>query len=86
MDKVAKIIDQTFLKKGALEDEIKRVAGEAKEYGFRGFCVFPEHTKLAKEILEGTGVKVTTLIDGEQHSFRKNGNGGIGQGSRFRRD
>ena len=63
MDKVAKIIDQTFLKKGALEDEIKRVAGEAKEYGFRGFCVFPEHTKLAKEILEGTGVKVTTLID-----------------------
>ncbi len=63
MDKVAKIIDQTFLKKGALEDEIKKVAGEAKEYGFRGFCVFPEYTKLAKEVLGGTGVKVTTLID-----------------------
>jgi deoxyribose-phosphate aldolase len=60
---IAKIIDQTFLKKGAAEEEIKRVAQEAKEYGFRGFCVLPEHTKAAKEILSDSGVKVTTLID-----------------------
>jgi deoxyribose-phosphate aldolase len=63
MENVSKIIDQTFLKKGATEEEIKRIAKEAKEYGFRGFCVFPEHTKAAKEVLGGTGVKVTTLID-----------------------
>jgi deoxyribose-phosphate aldolase len=63
MKNVSKIIDQTFLKKGATKEEIKRIAKEAKEYGFRGFCVFPEHTKTAKEVLEGTGVKVTTLID-----------------------
>lgn len=59
----AKIIDQTFLKKGASEEEIKKLAKEAKEYGFRGFCVLPEHTKAAKSVLEGSGVKVTTLID-----------------------
>lgn len=59
----AKLIDQTFLKKGALEQEIKKVCQETKEYGFRGFCVYPEHTKLAKESLLNSDVKVTTLID-----------------------
>jgi len=63
MENVAKIIDQTYLKKGADEEEIKKVAEEAREYGFRGFCVLPEHTKTAKEVLAGSGVKVTTLID-----------------------
>ena len=60
---IAKIVDQTFLKKEATEEEIRKVAKEAKKYGFRGFCIFPEHTKIAKEILRGTDVKVTTLID-----------------------
>lgn len=60
---IAKSIDQTFLKKDATEEEVEAVAEEAKEYGFRGLCVFPEHAKIAKSILEGSGVKVTTLID-----------------------
>jgi deoxyribose-phosphate aldolase len=60
---VSKTIDQTFLKKDALKEEVEKVALEAKEYGFRGFCVFPDHTKVAKDILKGSGVKVTTLID-----------------------
>ena len=60
---VAKIIDQTFLEKGASGQKIKEVCKEAKQYGFRGFCVLPEHTKLAKECLQGSGIKVTTLID-----------------------
>lgn len=60
---IAKIIDQTFLKKGASEEEIKKVCGETKEYGFRGLCVYPEHTKLAKELLKETDIIVTTLID-----------------------
>ncbi|MBZ1348208.1 MAG: deoxyribose-phosphate aldolase [Candidatus Nealsonbacteria bacterium] len=63
MKNIAKIIDQTFLKKGALDEEIKKIAEEAKEYNFRAFCVLPEHTELAKEILKHTDVKVTTLID-----------------------
>ncbi len=60
---IAKIIDQTFLKKGANEEEIKKVCEETKKYGFRGLCVYPEHTKLAKELLKETDIKVTTLID-----------------------
>jgi len=60
---IAKIIDQTFLKKEATDEELRKVCEEAKRYGFRGFCVFPEHTKLAKDILKNTDIKVTTLID-----------------------
>jgi deoxyribose-phosphate aldolase len=60
---IARIIDQTFLKKGAGDDEIKKVCEEAKEYGFRAFCIYPEHTKWAKECLKDSDVKVTTLID-----------------------
>jgi deoxyribose-phosphate aldolase len=60
---VVKIIDQTYLKKGASEEEIRKVTEEAEKYNFRGFCVFPEHTKLAKKVLKDTDIKVTTLID-----------------------
>ena len=60
---IAKIIDQTFLKKGASEEKIKEVCEETKKYGFRGFCVLPEHTKLAKKCLEDSDIKVITLID-----------------------
>ena len=63
MENVAKIIDQTYLKAGANEDEIKKVCEETKQYGFRGLCILPEHTKLAKELLKNTNIKVTTLID-----------------------
>jgi deoxyribose-phosphate aldolase len=59
----AKIIDQTYLNRKASEEELRKIAEEAKAYNFRAFCIFPEHTKLAKEILQDTGVKVTTLID-----------------------
>jgi len=48
---IAKTIDQTFLKKGANEEEIKKVCEETKKYGFRGLCIFPEYTKLVKELL-----------------------------------
>lgn len=60
---IAKIIDQTFLKKGVSEEEFKKICEETKSYSFRGFCVFPEYTKLAKEMLKDSGVRITTLID-----------------------
>ncbi|HUV81252.1 MAG TPA: deoxyribose-phosphate aldolase [Patescibacteria group bacterium] len=63
MIKIAQVIDQTFLKKGSSDEEIKKICLETKEYGFRGLCVFPEHTKISKEFLKDSGVKVTTLID-----------------------
>ena len=63
MTKVSKIIDQTFLKKGATKEEIERLCEETRKYNFRGLCIFPEHTKLAKEFLRDTDIKITTLID-----------------------
>lgn len=63
MNNVAKIIDQTFLKKGASREDVKKICDEAKQYGFRAICVYPEHTKWSKEFLTGSNVKVTTLID-----------------------
>ena len=61
--RVAKLIDQTYLKRGAGDEEIKRIGEEAKKYNFRALCILPGHTKLSKQILKDTGVKVTTLID-----------------------
>jgi|SRR3989344_5377751 len=60
---IARVIDQTFLKRGAGKEEIEKVCQEARNYGFRALCIYPEHTKLAKEFLKDTDVKVTTLID-----------------------
>jgi len=60
---IARVIDQTFLKKEATDQELKEAAEEAKKYSFRGFCILSQHTKLAKELLKDTNVKVTTLID-----------------------
>ena len=60
---IARVIDQTFLKKGASDEKIKAVCEEAKKYNFRGLCVLPEHTKIAKKCLQGTEIKVITLID-----------------------
>ena len=60
---IAKLIDQTFLKKEASDEEVKKVCEETKKYGFRGLCVLPNHTKLAKELLKDADIKVTTLID-----------------------
>ena len=63
INNVAKLIDQTYLKRGASDEEIKKIAEEAKKYNFRALCILPEHTKLSKEILKDSEVKVTTLID-----------------------
>lgn len=60
---IAKIIDQTNIKKDATAKEIKKTCSEAKKYGFRGVCVNPKWVKLAKKELEGTGIKVIALID-----------------------
>ncbi len=49
---IAKLIDQTFLKKGATEEEIKKVCEETKKYGFRGLCVFRNIRNWQKNILK----------------------------------
>lgn len=60
---VAKIIDQTNINRKAKKEDIEKTCLEAKKYGFRGVCVNPEWVQLVKKELEGTGIKVISLID-----------------------
>ncbi len=60
-DNIAKMIDHTLLKP-AKESEIITLCAEAKQYGFASVCVNPYHVKLAAKELQGTDVKVCTVI------------------------
>lgn len=60
---IAKYIDHTNIKKNATSQDIIKSCEDCKKYRFRGLCVNPEWTKLAKEILRETDTKLTTLID-----------------------
>ncbi len=64
MDKkeIAKIIDHTQLGACATEADIKKLCSEAKKYGFASCCVNPSYVPLAAEELQGSGVKVCTVI------------------------
>lgn len=58
---IAKIIDHTLLKP-ARDSEIVQLCAEAKQFGFASVCVNPCHIKLAAKELDGTDVKVCTVI------------------------
>lgn len=58
---IAKIIDHTLLKP-AKDSEIVKLCDEAKQHGFASVCVNPCHIKLAASELEGSEVKVCTVI------------------------
>ena len=64
MDKlrIASMIDHTILKPEATENEIKVLCKEAVEYNFASVCVNPSMVSLAATILEGSPVKVCTVI------------------------
>ncbi|WP_421721826.1 deoxyribose-phosphate aldolase [Anaerobacillus alkaliphilus] len=56
------MIDHTLLKANATEQEVVVLANEAKEYNFASVCVNPTWVHKAAEILQGTEVKVCTVI------------------------
>lgn len=58
---IAKIIDHTLLKP-AKDSEIVKLCDEAKQHGFASVCVNPCHVKLAASELNGSSVKVCTVI------------------------
>ncbi len=58
---MAKIIDHTLLKP-ATTSQIVALCNEAKQYGFASVCVNPCHVKTAAKELDGTDVKVCTVI------------------------
>ncbi|WP_147614555.1 deoxyribose-phosphate aldolase [Treponema pectinovorum] len=67
MDKISKkelasMIDHTQLSACATKDDIKKLCDEAKLYGFCSCCVNPYYVPFVAEQLEGSDVKVCTVI------------------------
>lgn len=60
--KTSKYIDHTLLKADATKDKIVKLCQEAKENDFASVCVNPCWIPTAKEILDGTDVKVCVVI------------------------
>ena len=59
---IANMIDHTVLKAFSTKEDVIKVCNEAKEYGFFSVCINPTHIELAKKELEGSNVKVCTVI------------------------
>ena len=60
--KYNKLIDHTLLKADATEKDIKKLCQEAREHDFMSVCVNPAFVPLAKKELQGSDVKVCTVI------------------------
>lgn len=60
---IAKLIDHTLLKPEATEKDIKRLCEEAKKFGFASACVNPIYVSFCKQILNGSDVKVCSVVD-----------------------
>jgi len=59
---IAAMIDHTLLKPEATRQQIVSLCQEAKEYKFASVCVNPTWVGTAKELLQGSGVMVCTVI------------------------
>lgn len=57
-----KLFDHTILKADATKKDVLKICEEAKEYNFMSVCVNSYYTPLVKEALEGTDVKVCTVV------------------------
>ncbi len=59
---LAPLIDHTLLKPDATEEQIAKLCGEAMENNFCSVCINPYWVPLAAELLNGTSVKVCTVV------------------------
>ncbi|MFD0048292.1 deoxyribose-phosphate aldolase [Actinomycetes bacterium NPDC127524] len=59
---VAGLIDHTLLKAEATKEQVRILCEEAKEHHFFSVCVNPTWVKYASELLQGSDVKVCTVI------------------------
>ena len=57
-----KLIDHTLLKQDASPEQIIQLCDEAKDFHFMSVCVNPAYVPLAARCLEGSEVKVCTVI------------------------
>lgn len=61
-EKLAKMIDHTYLKAYATKKDFEKLCSEAKEYGFGMVAINSYPVKLCKELLKGTSVHVGAAI------------------------
>jgi deoxyribose-phosphate aldolase len=59
---VARMIDHTLLKPDATPDQVAQLCSEARERGFASVCVNPVWVKLCAQLLQGSPVKVCTVV------------------------
>jgi len=59
---IATYIDHTVLKPTTVLADVQKVCAEAVQYGFAAVCIPPLFVKRAKQLLEGSPVKVATVI------------------------
>ena len=62
MIEINRFIDHTILKATASEDDIITLCDEAREYDFFSVCVNSSYVPLAKKNLEGSNVKVCSVV------------------------
>ncbi|CCY23445.1 deoxyribose-phosphate aldolase [Brachyspira sp. CAG:484] len=62
MDNLNNYIEHTLLKQDAVKEDFEKLFQEAKEHKFLGICINPAYVKMAKDALDGTAVKVVTVI------------------------
>ena len=60
--KLNKYIDHTLLKPESTTDQIRKLCEEARKYDFASVCVNPTHIALCSKALQGSTVKVCTVI------------------------
>jgi deoxyribose-phosphate aldolase len=60
--KIASLIDHTLLKPDAIAADVRRLCAEARQYGFAAVCVNPCWATLAAAELQGSEVKVCTVV------------------------
>ena len=59
---INRYIDHTLLRQGATIADLTKLCEEAKEHNFAAVCVAPAYVADAKQMLDGTDVKVCTVI------------------------
>lgn len=60
--KYNKLIDHTLLKQDATPEQVLKLCEEAKQFEFMSVCVNPHYVPLASEALDGSDVKVCTVV------------------------
>lgn len=62
MENLNKYIDHTLLRADSTEEQIVNICNESKKYDFMSVCINPYWVKKAAESLQGSNVKVCTVV------------------------